>query len=309
MDESFYKIIDKLIDDLPDEYKNTENPLVFDLVLDSGVFNGSYIIGALYFLKEMEKRNYIKIDRISGSSIGSLSGFLYLTDNLDLFYILYNKIYKYLKKKYNLKILKKIKKLLSGHIPKKIYNKLNNKLFIKYNNIELNNNNAIIKSSYKNTDEIYETIIRSCFFPLLIDGNMSIDNKYIDGINPYIFEKCPNKKIIFLDLIGIDKFNNILNVKNEKSNFNRILYGLVDIHKFLTKNESTFMCSYVNDWKYINNIYFNIRLIFEKLICYIFHCIIFIKKKIFYFFPNISYEFITKITNNILKELLDKCIF
>ena len=45
--------VNKLIDNLPDNIKNTKKPIVLDLVLDGGVFNGSYLVGALYFLKEM----------------------------------------------------------------------------------------------------------------------------------------------------------------------------------------------------------------------------------------------------------------
>ena len=51
----------KFIENLPDPIKNVQVPQRMDLVLDGGAFNGSYLIGALYFLKEMEKRNYIKI--------------------------------------------------------------------------------------------------------------------------------------------------------------------------------------------------------------------------------------------------------
>jgi predicted acylesterase/phospholipase RssA len=58
-------------------------------VLDGGVFNGSYHVGALYFLKEMERRNYIKINRISGCSVGSIVAFLYYIDSLDLMPKLY----------------------------------------------------------------------------------------------------------------------------------------------------------------------------------------------------------------------------
>ena len=73
----------KLIDNLPDDLKNSKTPLRLDLVLDGGVFNGSYLVGALSFLKEMEKRNYIVVERISGCSIGSVVGFLYFIDALD----------------------------------------------------------------------------------------------------------------------------------------------------------------------------------------------------------------------------------
>ncbi len=309
MDESFYKILDKLIDDLPDNLKNTENPIIIDLVLDSGVFNGSYIIGALYFLKEMEKRKFIKIDRISGSSIGSIAGLLYLTDKLDVFYILYEKVLKYFKKKYNLKIIKKLKKLFKGYIPDDISNKVNNKLFIKYNNINDININDInsgkIKSVFKNDDDIFNTIIRSSFFPLLIDGKISNKDKYIDGLNPYIFESSPNKKMLFLNLIGIDKWFNVLNVKNEKSNFYRILYGLLDMHIFFIKDKPTFMCSYIDEWGVLNKIYFNIRVIFEKFLCIIIYLILFIKKHICcYFKNNVGYKKMSKIFHNMFINLL-----
>ena len=63
-------------------------------------------------------------------------------------------------------------------------------------------------------------------------------NKYIDGIIPYIFNKEPNKKILYLDLFGYDKIGNLINVKNEKSNFHRILSGLLDIHSFFIKKSN-----------------------------------------------------------------------
>jgi hypothetical protein len=304
MDESFYKILDKLIDGLPDNLKNTEEPIIIDLVLDSGVFNGSYIIGALYFLKEMEKRNFIKIERISGSSVGSIAGLLYLTDNLDLFYVLYEKVLKYFKKKYNLKIIKNIKKLFKGYIPDDVCNKVNNKLFIKYNNINYIDSSKF-KSIFKNEDDIFNTIMRSSFFPILIDGNISNKDKYIDGLNPYIFESSPNKKILFLNLIGIDKCFNILNVKNEKSNFYRILYGLLDMHFFFIKDKSTFMCSYIDEWGFLNKTYFNIRIIFEKLLCFIIYLIVLIKKYMYCYFKNfIGCKKISKIFHNTFIKLL-----
>ena len=53
--------INKLVDNLPIR----KSPIELDLVLDGGVFNGSYLIGSLYFLKELEKINYVKIKRNS----------------------------------------------------------------------------------------------------------------------------------------------------------------------------------------------------------------------------------------------------
>ena len=78
--------VNKFIENLSDDSKIYKE---IDLVLDGGAFNGSYLVGALYFLKEMEKRKYIKIDRISACSIGSIVAFLYYIDALDLMPVLY----------------------------------------------------------------------------------------------------------------------------------------------------------------------------------------------------------------------------
>ena len=75
---------------MPDDLKNSTTPLRLDLVLDGGIFNGSYLVGAMYFLKEMEKRKYITVERISGSSIGSIVAFLYYIDALDMMPQLYD---------------------------------------------------------------------------------------------------------------------------------------------------------------------------------------------------------------------------
>jgi hypothetical protein len=270
--------VNKLIENLPDDLKNTKNPLVIDLVLDGGVFNGSYLVGALYFLKEMEKRNYIKVDRISGCSIGSVVAFLYFIDGLDLMPKLYTVVQDDFKKCYNLKIMKTLKDMLKDNVPEDICEKVNNKLFICYNNIV--KRKKIVKSNYKNLDEIFNSIIKSCFIPYLIDGNYLYENKYIDGINPYIFNKEPNKKILYLDLFGYDKISNLINIKNEKTNFHRILSGLLDVHSFFIKKSNTQMCSYVNDWNFINIGFNYVKFLIEKVCVYITYIFIFIKNNI-----------------------------
>lgn len=291
--------VNKLIENLPDEIKNRKTPLVIDLVLDGGVFNGSYLVGALCFLKEMEKRNYIKVDRISGCSIGSVIGFLYFIDRLEIMPQLYNEVQSEFKKCYNLKIMKTIKNMLADFVPEDICAKVNKRFFICYNNVI--KRKKIVRSTYKNVDEIFNSIIKSCFIPYLIDGNFLYENKYIDGLNPYIFNKEPNKKILYLDLLGYDKIGNLINIKNEKTNYHRILSGLLDIHCFFIKNSGTQMCSYVNDWGYLNVISNYIKLLIEKLCLCVIYIFILIKN-------NISKEqketFLFKIISKISQELL-----
>ena len=270
--------VNKLIENLPDDIKKNKTPIVLELVFDGGVFNGSYLVGALCFLKEMEKRHYIKIDRISGCSVGSIVAFTYFIDGLDLMPKLYNIIKNDFKKCYNLKIITTIKEVLKDNVPQDICQKVNNKFFISYNNIV--KGKKIVKSKYKNTDEIYSSIIKSCFIPYLFDGNCLYKKKYIDGINPYIFNKECNKKILYLDLFGYDKIGNLINIKNEKSNYHRILSGLLDVHSFFIKKNSTQMCSYVNDWNYCNWFVYNIKLLIEKICIYITYIFILIKNTI-----------------------------
>lgn len=291
------KLIDIFIYNLPDNLKNKNNPIVIDLVLDGGVFNGSYLIGALFFLKEMEKRNYIKIDRISGCSIGSLLGFLYLIDSLDLAIILYDTFAENFKENFNFEIYKNLKMYLQDRIPDDVCNKINNKLFIKYNNIKKATQK--VKYIYKNENEIIDTIIRSSFFPYILDGTFAYKKKYFDGFNPYIFKKRSNRKILFMDLAGLDKLSFILNIKNEKNNFHRILTGLIDIYTFYIKQTETSMCSYVNDWNYFNKLRFSIRQLIESLIFFIIYFIQFIKK----------YITSNKYTNNILCTIVSKITY
>jgi hypothetical protein len=296
----------KLIENLPDDLKNSKTPLRLDLVLDGGMFNGSYLVGALYFLKEMEKRNYIIIERISGCSIGSAVAILYFIDALDMMSPLYDIVKKEFQNGYKLPTIKELKIHLKDKIPSNICEKVNGKLYICYNNIK--KGKKTIKSSYKDIDEIFNTIIKSCFIPYLIDGNFLYDNKYIDGMNPYIFNNESGKKILYLDLYGYDKIGNLLNVKNEKSNFHRILSGLLDIHNFYIKQSDTQMCSYVNDWS-VNNKTFNyIKVLFEKLIMNFIYLGIYFKTimPLGYDFENtIVYKIISKITHDIFIILLE----
>jgi len=210
----------KFIENLPNDSKKYHE---IDLVLDGGVFNGSYLVGALYFLKEMERRKYIKIDRISGCSIGSLVAFLYFIEALDLMPKLYEIANQEFKTKYTLTIIKTIKVYLQDRIPDDICSKVNGKLFICYNDVK--KRKKIVKCKFKNVEEIIDSIVRSCYVPLLIDNNILYKNKYIDGINAYIFEKEANKKILHMELFGYDKFMNSINIKNtEYTNVNLVIW-------------------------------------------------------------------------------------
>jgi hypothetical protein len=199
--------------------------------------------------------------------------------------------------------LKEIKKHFQEIIPKNIFEKVNNKFYISFNNIKTSK--KIVKSTYKSVDDIIDTVIKSSFVPYLIDGNLLYKNKYVDGMVPFIFKERTNK-ILYLDLYGSDKVSYLFNVKNEKTNFHRILSGLLDIHAFYIKESNTSMCSYVNDWNYGLKIFNNIKQIFEKICIYIIHFIIYIKTKIpDEFKENIMYKIIAKISYDVFVIILE----
>ena len=293
--------VNKLIENLPEETKKLQ---YIDLVLDGGIFNGSYLVGSLYFLKEMEKRKYLKIARISGCSIGSIVAFLYYIDSLDLIPKLYEILNEEFKKNYTLNTIKSLKIHLQERIPNDICSKVNNKLFICYH--DLKKCKKIVKSNYKNIDDIINTIVKSCYVPFLIDKNMLYKKKYIDGINAYIFKQQTNRKILHMELFGYDKFIYALNIKNEKTNFHRILSGLLDVHSFFIKKTNTPMCSFVNDWSIFNRFNYNIKLLLEYIFVNIFYILIYVKKYIpEEFKDNIIFKIISKIIFDIFSIILE----
>jgi len=293
--------VNKLIENLPETSRKLQR---IDLVLDGGIFNGSYLVGALYFLKEMERRKYIKIDRISGCSVGSIVAFLYYIDAFDLMPKLYEVINHEFKKNLTLNSIKMLKTYLKERIPHDICSKVNGKLFICYNDIK--NRKKVVKSTYKNVDEIIQSIIKSCYVPLLIDNNLLYKNKYIDGINAYIFKKENGKKVLHMELFSYDKFLNALNIKNEKTNFHRILSGLLDIHSFYIKKSNTAMCSYVEDWNIINKCHYKAKLLLEFIVVYVLYLINYTKRYISDDFKdNLIVKIISKISFEIFSVILE----
>jgi hypothetical protein len=293
--------VNRLIENLPEEYKKLQH---IDLVLDGGMFNGSYLVGALFFLKEMERRKYIKIERISGCSIGSIVALLYYIDSFDLMPNLYEAVNEEFKNKYTLNTLKSLKIFLQERISDDICCKVNNKLFICYHDIK--KRKKVVKSNYKNVDDIINTIIKSSYVPFLIDKNILYKKKYIDGINAYIFKEQNNRKILHMELFSYDKFIYAINIKNEKTNFHRILSGLLDIHSFFIKKRNTPMCSFVNDWNIMNKFNYNIKLLFEYLLVNIFYIFIYFKKYIPEEFKNnLIIKIISKITYDIFSTILE----
>jgi len=244
-----------------------------DIILDGGLFNGSYLAGALLFIKEMELQGTIKVMRISGCSVGSIAALLYHINVVDMSEKIYSILLDTVKKTYQFDAFDSIFELLEPFITDEVCKAMTKRLYITYYNVITGK--QIVKFKYKNSKDVFRTIKRSCFVPFLIDGNLVYQKKYMDGMNPYIFPiHCENnisRKVIYMDLLGYGKLFNVISVKNEGSNFHRILAGALDIHFYYLRGESTSMCSCVNHWSIFEYIYYiYIRKLVERIL---YHCI------------------------------------
>ena len=102
--KSLKKYIHSLIENINKEII----PKNIDLILDGGAFNGAYQYGSLLYLKELEKLQYTNINRISGCSVGAILATVYLTQNLDKSYSIYNKFISSFRKTCDLRELSNI---------------------------------------------------------------------------------------------------------------------------------------------------------------------------------------------------------
>lgn len=244
--------INKLLQNLPE----INHPIKIDIVLDGGLFNGSYLIGALHFIKQLEKRNYVKVNRISGCSVGSAVGLLYILDKLDYSELILNDSKQQIKTHYQIPMIKQFYNYLFETDPSRneliideesILNKVNKHLYITYHKKCGNFFKKQTKNKYKSTTQLFDCIIRSCFVPYMIDGNLLYKNKYFDGIMPHIFDetKSDSVKVLHMNICTLDKLYQMINISNEKSDYHRVIAGILDAHLFFIKGTNATICNYI----------------------------------------------------------------
>lgn len=258
----------QIINNLIDNLKNIPCKSNIDLVLDGGAFNGSYMIGSLLYFKELEKRNVIHIERISGCSIGSLLGLLYIGNHLSI----QEKFYKYIRyslTKGNLNSYCKVLSIIKDKLPKYFYKKCNNVLYITFYNIK--NGKQVVTHSYKNNNHLFQCIYCSSFLPFLMNGNLCYHHKYIDGLHPYTFQKSEFKSVLFIDLIQ-QNITKMLIIKDEVNNSERIMKGILETHAYFFSSSPCSLVSNIYEYSLSNGIkqsIHSIRVYFTKIMVYL----------------------------------------
>jgi len=153
---------------------------------------------------------------------------------------------------------------------------LKNKLYINF--YDTHKHKQKVVSNFKSVEHLIDCILQSSHIPYIIDGNARYNERYIDGILPYIFtnkgktNECDSGKettcdsgsettcnsgsettcdSLFIKLITLNKCSRAIVVKCEANIHYRLLTGVADANEFFTTGSSD-MCSYVSQWSYFN---------------------------------------------------------
>jgi hypothetical protein len=235
-----------------------------DVVLDGGLFNGSYLIGVCYFLK------HIPVARISGCSIGSLVGMMFWADGLDLLAAAYDEMMSQFRQTKTFYAF--AESVRSIALPDDILQRVNGRLFITYYRATVPGRfKKVVKRRFKTVHELRECVMRSSFLPWMSAPEALYQGRYLDGTNPYVFcNQAVSRRILFVDLHSTwRKYSESVVAKNEHTNAHRVLSGLVDAHAFFVKGYETELCSYVDAWSVRRRIDHWIRAVVEVLITWI----------------------------------------
>jgi hypothetical protein len=257
-----------------------------DLILSGGAFNASYLIGCLYFIREMCERGLICVNKVSTCSASSMMGLLFIVDKLDIFI---EKMYELLvgsfKKNRNVifdeESLSTIINIIEDVLPDDVISRINGRLYITY--YDVMKCEQVVKSNYEDVSDIIRTIRRSCFIPYITMDKLMEENRYIDGGTPYIFNKEFGVNRIYINLLcGVDKIKDAMIIKRDKIVMHRILGGILDIHNFFFKCKETPMCCYVEDWSILRMMEFKMLEWRLYTICVILYVIIKVRDDIVY---------------------------
>jgi len=244
-----------------------DSPISTDLIISGGGFNGAYGYGAVTYIKEMELQGKLKINRVSGSSIGSLLALIFIANSdVDM-----EPYYEELKRTFatngNLNYMNTIiSEIVNIIIPaQKTLESLNDKLYITMT--DMHTGDHIHKHKYENIEDLIHCISSSCYIPILTDGGSRYKDRYVDGIVPYMF-KDTNANSLYVNMIHSKIYNDILNTSTDNNPQYRIMLGAADAAALFNNQESS-ICSWVNKWGIIDYVKYRLIHVIMYLFCVI----------------------------------------
>ena len=283
--------------------KSNDNCEDVDLILESGAANGGYHIGCLSYIKALEQKNIVKVNRISGASIGAVSGFYYLTNSLHEFLEDYKKFRECFKKNLNVCVLKDILDEKINKLTDDDFDSLNNKLHITFHDVE--KREQIMINTFAEKKDLLHSLLKSCHVPFFTQNSMFYiedEKEFFDGGMPYIFPERTqtDNKLIYITVSQLDKLKCIFSIKKELNPHERILEAALDTHQFFLHNTKGKFCSIINDWTMKDFLKLRLKqLVFKILFYNAVVCGYIIKKfypfvsnfRIIHFFSPIVYNF------------------
>ena len=274
-----HDIVSSLVDNIDKNGINGSNRVLdLDIIMSGGAFNANYLVGCLYFLHEMQSRNKIRIHRMSSCSASSLIAFLFLTNNLELFQ---DKLYEMIVTSFrNNKTfiftestLQNMMEIIKCSLPldnETTLKMINKKLYITY--FDVKRRKKIVKKQYKTLHDVFETIKKSSYIPLVTMNELLYCNRYVDGCTPYIFKKTGKRKQLFISMLGKDKIKDSVVLKNDKNGIHKIINGMLDAYYFFYRGcKGTSMCSYIDNWSFLTNLKYELLNIMSFVLCNLLH--------------------------------------
>ena len=151
------------IKNLSNNYPELNKPIELDIIIEGGLFNGMYSCGALLLIKELERKKYFKVNRISGASVGSIMGYYYFTDTIHELIDDFIKLRNSFQKNVNFHIIEEIATNHINELDKSKLNEINNKLFITY----VKNGDETTQQYFESCDDLKRAILKSIQIPYL----------------------------------------------------------------------------------------------------------------------------------------------
>jgi hypothetical protein len=246
---------------------NLEKPPKFgdvNLVFEGGSLNGYDLFGVAMFLKELERRGALRVNKISATSIGAYIAFHYLNDTLSEAYKHSLHAKQSFIERLNMSYFKDAVASDVSGVDLKI---LNGRLYVSYYEV-FPERKRVIQSEFTDVSELRNALCASAYLPVIMDGGMTYvcdDGKRecIDGGLPYLFGGNEDENTLYVKLSGLNKLGNMFNHRGEKNGRGRVCEGIVSAYNFFLYGETgSDMCSWLSDWGITDRVLYGLKEVF-----------------------------------------------